>query len=247
MSSSMKTPIGILRIVVVIAILASIALLIVIVGESTPNWILLSGSAMIVVLALINLVDKRADASWYRFVLLMFLAMFICFVADLLLAGVFAILPTDSLINGVLFFTMGHVVYILALRDRSPLFLRSESPRLITRNLAIWIVSILAVFGLFYFTLYNPADMVISIGLFVYGIFLTSSLVFSLTKWFDDYPRLFSVCLILGFLLFFISDYILGIKILVDSSFLSGTDVVNITYLLGQMTIQLSSFFGSEK
>ncbi len=243
MSSSLKTPIGILRFLILIAILATVALLIIIVGESTPNWIFLSGSAMVVVLALVNYVDKRKNADWSRFVLIMFFAMLVCFVADLLMAGVFAILPADNLINGVLFFALGHVVYLLALRNRSPLLLRSESPKLITRNLAIWIVSIVAVFILFYFTLYNPSNMVISIGLFGYGIFLTSSLVFSITKWFDQYPRFFSISLILGFMLFFISDYILGIKILVDSSFLSGTDAVGITYLLGQMTIHLSSVF----
>ncbi len=246
MSSSLKTPIGILRFLILLVILTAVALLIIIVGESTPNWILLAGSGMVVVLALVNYIDKRANADWSRFVLIMFFAMLVCFVADLLMAGVFAILPADNLINGVLFFALGHVVYLLALRDRSPLLLRSESPRLITRNLAIWIVSIVAVFILFYFTLYNPSNMVISIGLFGYGIFLTSSLVFSITKWFDQSPRFFSISLILGFMLFFISDYILGIKILVDPSFLSGTDAVNITYLLGQMTIHISSLFGTK-
>jgi len=246
MSSSLKTPIGILRLLVVISILVTVALLVLIVGESTPNWIFLSGSAIIVLLALVNLVDKKSDADWSRFALLMFFAMLVCFIADLLMAGVFVILPVDSLINGVLFFALGHVIYISALRNRSPLLFRSVSPRLISRNLVIWIVSIIAVFILFFFTLYNPAQMIISVGLFVYGILLTSSLVFSLTKWFDNYPKLFSICLILGFVLFFISDYILGIKILVDPNFLSGTDAVGITYLLGQMTIHLSYLFGIE-
>ncbi len=243
MSGSLKTPIGVLRFLILITILATVALLIIIVGESTPNWIFLAGSGMVVVLALVNYVDKRANADWSRFVLIMFFAMLVCFVADLQMAGIFAILPADNLINGVLFFALGHVVYLLALRDRSPLLLRSESPKLITRNLVIWIVSIVVVFILFYFTLYNPSNMVISIGLFVYGIFLTSSLVFSITKWFDQYPRFFSISLILGFVLFFISDYILGIKIMVDTNFLSGTDAVGITYLLSQMTIHLSSVF----
>jgi hypothetical protein len=176
----------------------------------------------------------------------MFIAMLVCFIADLLMAGVFYIIPGESLINGVLFFMMGHVVYIFALRDRSSLFLRSESPKLITRNLAIWIVGIAVVFVLFFLTLFNPADMVISIGLFGYGIFLTSSLVFSVTKWFDDFPKLFSLCLITGFLLFFISDYILGYKILIDGGFLSGIEAVGVTYLLGQMTIHLAPMFSSE-
>jgi hypothetical protein len=107
-------------------------------------------------------------------------------------------------------------------------------------------VGIAVVFVLFFLTLFNPADMVISIGLFGYGIFLTSSLVFSVTKWFDDFPKLFSLCLITGFLLFFISDYILGYKILIDGGFLSGIEAVGVTYLLGQMTIHLAPMFSSE-
>jgi hypothetical protein len=245
-SASWKTPIGILRLVIVLAILATVVMIQVFVGLFSPNWIFLSGSGMIVVLALVNYIDKKNDANWSRFGLLMFIAMLVCFIADLLMAGVFYIIPGESLINGVLFFMMGHVVYIFALRDRSSLFLRSESPKLITRNLAIWIVGIAVVFVLFFLTLFNPADMVISIGLFGYGIFLTSSLVFSVTKWFDDFPKLFSLCLITGFLLFFISDYILGYKILIDGGFLSGIEAVGVTYLLGQMTIHLAPMFSSE-
>ena len=246
MSSFYKTPIGILRLLIVIAILATIVLLQVFVGLFSPNWIFLSGSAMIVVLALINFVDKKNDANWSRFTLFMFVAMLVCFVADLLMAGVFYIIPGESLINGVMFFALGHIVYLLALRTRSPLLLRSESPKLITRNLIIWVVGIILVFALFFLTLFNPADIVISVGLFGYGILLTSSLVFSLTKRFDAFPQLFSVCLILGFLLFFISDYILGYKIQMDSGFLSGIEAVGVTYLLGQMIIHLSPMFGAE-
>ena len=243
---SWKTPIGILRLVIVLTILATVVMVQVFVGLFSPNWIFLSGSAMIVILALANYVDKKDDANWSRFGLLMFIAMLICFIADLLMAGVFYIIPGESLINGVIFFMTGHVFYIFALRDRSSLFLRSESPRLITRNLMIWIIGIVALFILFFLTLFNPANMVISLGLVVYGIFLTSSLVFSVTKWFDDFPKLFSLCLIIGFLLFFISDYILGYKILMDGSFLSGIEAVGVTYLLGQMTIHLAPMFSSE-
>ncbi len=241
-----KTPIGILRLLIVVAILATIVMTQLFVGAFSPNWIFLLGSAMIVVLALVNFVDKKDDANWSRFTLFMFIAMLVCFIADLLMAGVFYVIPGESLINGVLFFALGHMVYLLALRDRSPLLLRSESPKLITRNLMIWIGGIAVVFILFFFTLLNPAEMVISIGLLGYGIFLTSSLVFSMTKRFDVSPQLFSVCLILGFLLFFISDYILGYKILRDASFLSGIEAVGVTYLLGQMIIHLSPIFGTE-
>ncbi|MHA1964560.1 MAG: lysoplasmalogenase family protein [Candidatus Thorarchaeota archaeon] len=243
---SFKTPIGILRLLIIIVVLAIVVLIQLFVGQFSPNWLFLSGSGLIVVLALLNYLDKSGDASWSRFTLLMFIAMFVCFIADLLMAGVFYIIPGESLINGVLFFMMGHVFYILALRNRSPLLLRSESPKLITRNLIIWIVGIAVVFLLVFFTLYNPAEMIISIGFFVYGIFLISSLVFSITKWFDDFPQFFSLSLVLGFLLFLISDYILGYRILMDGGFLSGIEAVGITYLLGQMTIHLSPLLVKE-
>ncbi|MFX1580606.1 MAG: lysoplasmalogenase family protein, partial [Promethearchaeota archaeon] len=184
--------------------------------------------------------------KWSHFLLLMFIAMLVCSLADLLMAGVFAILPVDSLINGVIFFLLGHVIYILALRNISPLLFRSESPRLITRNLLIWIVGIAIVFILFFFTLFNPTEMVISIGLFGYGIFLSSSLLFSITKHFDDFPQLFSLCLIIGFFLFFVSDYILGLSILQGISF-SGVEAVGVTYLLGQLIIHLSPMFKNKQ
>ena len=246
MSGSFKSPIGILRVIIIVAILATVVMVQVLIGQFSPNWIFLSGSAMIVVIAFINYLEKRDDAGWSRFVLLMFIAMLVCFIADLLMAGVFYIIPGESLINGVLFFAIGHLLYLLALRDRSPLLLRNDSPKLITRNLVLWIVGIAVVFVLFFVTLFDPAQMVISIGLFGYGILLTSSLVFSMTKQFDSFPQLFSACLYIGFLLFFISDYILGYRILTDPNFLNGIEAVGITYLLGQMTIHLSPMFSSE-
>ncbi|MHA3962155.1 MAG: lysoplasmalogenase family protein [Candidatus Thorarchaeota archaeon SMTZ1-45] len=243
MESSLKTPIGILRVLIVIAVLITTLLLVVIVGEPKPNWIFLSGSAMIVVIALVNFVDKRGDANWSRFVLFMFIAMFICFIGDLLMAEVFYIIPEESLINGILMFTLGHVFYLLALKDRSPLILRNEKPRLITRNLGIWVLCIVVVIILFVFTIYDPTDMVISAGIFGYGLLLISVVAFSLSKRFDEFPQLFSICLFLGFILFFISDYIIGYR-LTHPGFLSDMEAVGVTYLLGQLSIHLSSFFG---
>jgi len=243
--ASLKTPLGVLRVVIVLAIFVSTAFLMIMVNQGTPNWNLLATSAMIVILAFVNFIDKRAIEKWSRFVLLMFIAMFICFVGDLLMASVFHITP-DSLINGVLMFGLGHVVYLLALKDRSPLLLRSESPGLITRNVIIWIVSIVIAVVLFVLTLYNPAEMVLGMGLFGYGILLTTVLAFSLSKWFDDYPKLFVFCLFLGFLLFFISDYIVGYRALTDPTFLSGTEAVGVTYIGGQLLIHISPVFGSE-
>jgi len=243
--ASLKTPLGVLRILILLAIFVSTAVLIIGINQGTPNWNLLATSALIVILAFVNFMDKRATEKWSRFALLMFVAMFICFLGDLAMDYIFHITP-DPLINGILMFSLGHVVYLLALKDRSPLLLRSESPRLITRNVTIWIVSIVIVIVLFVLTLYNPAEMVISMGMFSYGILLTSVLAFSLSKWFDDYPKLFVICLFIGFLLFFVSDYIIGYRTLTDPTFLSGTEAVGVTYIGGQLLIHVSSVFGSK-
>jgi len=244
-SASLKTPLGILRVVIILTIFVSTAFLIIMINTGTPNWNFLATSAMIVVLAFVNFIDKRANENWSRFVILMFVAMVICFVGDLLMASV--INTPEPLISGVLVFALGHVFYLMALKDRSPLLLRSEAPRLITRNVAIWIASIVTVVVLFILTVYNPAEMIISMGLFGYGILLISVLAFSLSKWYDDYPQLFAICLFVGFLLFFISDYIIGYRTLTDPTFLSGTEAVGVTYIGGQLLIHLSSVFGSEK
>jgi hypothetical protein len=243
--ASLKTPLGVLRIVIVLAIFISTLFLITMINQGTPNWNFLATSALIVILAFVNFIDRRATEKWSRFVLLMFVAMFICFLGDLLMASVFHITP-DPLINGILMFSLGHVVYLLALKERSPLLLKSESPRLIVRNVSIWIVSIVIAIVLFVLTLYNPADVVISMGLFGYGILLTTVLAFSLSKWFDNYPKLFVICLFLGFLLFFISDYIIGYRTLTDPTFLSGTEAVGVAYIGGQLLIHISSAFGGE-
>ncbi|MGY5862048.1 MAG: lysoplasmalogenase family protein [Candidatus Thorarchaeota archaeon] len=243
--ASLKTPLSILRVVIVLVIFVSTALLIIMINDGTPNWNLLFTSAMIVILALVNFMDKKSTEKWSRFTLLMFVAMLICFAGDLAMGYVFHITP-DPLINGVLMFSLGHVVYLFALKDRSSLLLRSESPRLIKRNVIIWIVNIVIAIILFVLTLYNPAEIVISMGLLGYGILLTTVLAFSLSKWFDDYPKLFVICLSLGFLLFFISDYIIGYRTLTDPSFLSDTEAVGVTYIGGQLLIHISSVFGGE-
>ena len=60
---SRKTPIGILRLIIILAILATVVMVQVFIGLFSPNWIFLSGSAMIVVLALVNYIDKKGDVS----------------------------------------------------------------------------------------------------------------------------------------------------------------------------------------
>jgi uncharacterized membrane protein YhhN len=110
----------------------------------------------------------------------------------------------------------------------------------------IWLVGIALVVVLFYTTVYNPADIIISYGVLGYGILLITVLAMSLTKWFDEFPRAFVLAIFLGLLLFFISDWIIGIRALRDPAFLSGA-IVGLTYLLGQLLIHLSPMIGSSQ
>ncbi len=228
---------------IVILITLSLLALFVITGDARP-WFL-SSSGVIVILALINYIDLK-NGSWGKFALLMFIAMIFGFVGDLLMNGIFFITPV-AIINGVLFFSIGHIFYIIALRNRSPLFLNSQDSsggRLISRNLLIWIVCIIAVILLIYFTAFNPADIVLSGGFFGYGILLVSVFAFSLTKWFEKFPIGFRLLIVLGFLMFIISDWLIGVHEMTDPSFLSGP-WVGITYIFAQLPIHISVFLGA--
>ena len=84
-----------------------------------------------------------------------------------------------------------------------------------------------------------------SMGAPFYGALLASVLAFALTKSFEEFPLAFKVVLALGFLLFLISDWVLGVRYFASSDFLSAY-VVGITYLMGQFLIQLSPIMGVE-
>jgi len=231
-----------IRLIVVLVVLSLLAIF-VFTGEERP-WFL-SSSGVIVILALVNYIDLK-NGNWGKFSLLMFIAMICGFIGDLLMNGIFYITP-DTIINGVMLFSFGHIFYLLSLRERSPLLLKpkdSEGGRLITRNLIIWVVCIIAVILLILFTAFNPANMVLSVGFFVYGILLVSVFGFSLTKWFEDYPIGFRLMLIIGFFMFIFSDWLIGVHTMTDDTFLSGP-WVGITYIFAQLPIQLSVFLGA--
>jgi hypothetical protein len=241
-SKYLSSTLDYVRLLVIVVILSLLALF-VITGDARP-WFLAS-SGVIVILALVNYVDLKSG-SWSKFSLLMFIAMIFGFVGDLLMNGIFYITPV-AIINGVLFFSLGHVFYLVALKDRSPLLMNpkdSESGRLITRNLIIWIICIIAVILLIYFTAYNPADMVLSAGFFGYGILLVTVFAFSLAKWFDEFPIGFRLLIVLGFFMFIFSDWLIGVHEMTDPTFLSGP-WVGITYIFAQLPIHLSVFLGA--
>ena len=216
--------------------------------------VFLLASLLLVLFALVNFITLRyfsdeRNSMWQVYAGLMLLAMIFGSLGDFAMPGIFIFPLTDTFINGIIYFGIGHVFYLLALRKSSPLLfeVNTEKRSIKSRNLILWLASIFIVIILFLVTVYNPSDMVISIGAFGYGILLITVLAFAITKWFDDYPLYFKVVLVIGFLLFFISDWALGVKQLRDSAFMSGTAFVGFTYALGQLLIQSSTTLGNKK
>jgi hypothetical protein len=224
-------------------VILSLLVIFVTTGDARP-WFL-SSSGVIVILALVNYIDSKSG-SWEKFALLMLIAMICGFIGDLLMNGIFYITPT-AIINGVMGFSIGHIFYILALKERSPLLLKprdSEGGRLITRNFLIWIVCILGVILLIYFTAFDPLNMVLSTGFIGYGFLLVTVFSFALSKLFDDFPVGFRLLIVIGFFMFIFSDWLIGVHEMTDPNFLSGP-WVGITYIFAQLPIHLSVFLGA--
>ena len=238
--------IDILRLFVVITIVALIAIFVV-TGDSIP-WFL-SSSIVIVVLALVNYVAlyRENNSEWKTYALLFFFAMVCGAIGDFLMAGIIFITPVP-LVNGILLFGIGHVFYLMGLRNKSPLLLQkgeSGGRKLLTRNLAIWILCVAAVLVIFYFTVFSPTMLELSIGALGYGILLVTVLAFAITKWTDKFALPIRIALVLGFLLFLFSDWLIAYHEFTDPSFLSGA-YVGIAYAIGQLLIQLTPVLGSK-
>lgn len=238
--------VGYLRIIMVI-------LFLIVVGLYTATYILfssnsqlyfLSSSLILVGIAFLNLLftHLKKDDKWFRYVLFFFIAMLCGFIGDLMMGGVIY-LTSITILNGIIFFGIGHVFYILGLKDKSSLLFNSESS-IFLRNLAVLISCWAATIALFFFTVFDPYDVILSVGALCYGVLLATALAFAITKFFDNFPILFKVVLFLGFLLFLYSDWVLGVRYFASSDFLSGF-VVGISYIIGQFLIHLSPIYGS--
>lgn len=211
----------------------------------TNPWFL-GASIALVMLAIINYIDVQSQ-EWSRYALFLLAAMIFGSIGDFLMADIFRITPIPVL-NGIIFFGIGHIFYLLGLRDRSSMLLRSpgkNQSRLITKNLAMWLVVSVLVVLFFVTTVFNPAMFELGIGMLGYGLLIGTVLAFAITKWFDDFPFTFTFCLSIGFLFFFFSDWLLGYHMMTDASFLSGP-YVGLTYIIGQLLIHLSTMFGSK-
>ncbi|MHA2385892.1 MAG: lysoplasmalogenase family protein [Candidatus Thorarchaeota archaeon] len=239
----LSTQMDYIRLIVVIVILGLEAIA-AFTGITNP-WFL-SASIALVILSLVNFLDVRSQ-EWSRYALLFLVAMICGSIGDFLMAGIFYITPI-AVLNGIMLFGIGHVFYLLGLRDRSNLLLRSREsnqPRVITKNLATWIVVCVLVILLFVVSVFNPAELELGIGMLGYGILLATLLAFAVTKWFDDFSFAYKFCVSIGFLLFLFSDWLIGVHLMTDPSFLSGP-YVGLTYIVGQLLLQLSTMFGSK-
>ncbi|RDE11375.1 MAG: hypothetical protein C4K48_11835 [Candidatus Thorarchaeota archaeon] len=241
----LKSSIDILRLLIVIGILILIVAFVVM-DNSQPLF--LSSSIAIALLALVNYLalHREGNSEWKTYALLLFFAMVCGTIGDFLMAGIIYITP-EPLINGILLFGIGHVFYLMGLRNRSPLLLRkrdSGGTKLIARNLIIWIVCVVIVLAIFYFTVFNSAMLILSIGALGYGILLVTVLAFAITKWASKFSLPLRIALVLGFFLFLFSDWLIAYHEFTDPAFLSGA-YVGITYAIGQLLIQLTPFLGS--
>ncbi|MFW9957445.1 MAG: lysoplasmalogenase family protein [Candidatus Odinarchaeota archaeon] len=241
----LKSIIDYVRLLTISGILILVSAFIV-TGDSIP-WSL-SSSIAIAILAFVNFIDlyQEKNKEWKTYALLLLLAMLCGTFGDFLMAGIIYITP-ERLINGILLFGIGHVFYLLGLRNRSPLLIQkreNNGNQIISRNLVVWILSVIVILVIFYLTVFNPTMLEMSIGALGYGIILVTVLAFSITKWLDRLTLSYRLAIILGFLLFLFSDWLLAYQYFTDSTFLSGP-YVWITYAFGQLSIQLTTYLGS--
>ncbi|MDH4213651.1 MAG: lysoplasmalogenase [Candidatus Thorarchaeota archaeon] len=241
----LKSIIDYVRLLAIIGILILVSAFIV-TGDTIP-WFL-SSSIAIAILAFVNFIDlyQENNKEWKTYALLLLLAMLCGTFGDFLMAGIIYITP-ERLINGILLFGIGHVFYLLGLRNRSPLLIQkreNNGNQIISRNLVVWILSVIVILVIFYLTVFNPTMLEMSIGALGYGIILVTVLAFSITKWLDRLTLSYRLAIILGFLLFLFSDWLLAYQYFTDPTFLSGP-YVGITYAFGQLLIQLTTYLGS--
>ncbi|MFX0077861.1 MAG: lysoplasmalogenase family protein [Candidatus Hermodarchaeota archaeon] len=213
------------------------------------QWNFLTISICITFLTFFNYIISiyYEQKRWQHYTLLLLIAMIFGSLGDFLLGG-FVSFPIEPLILGTVAFAIGQVFYLLAMRNLSPLLISTSSSTqdtpsknriLVVRNFIIWLGFVIFGIALFILTVFNPSELEISIGALCYGLLFLSVIGFALTKFFDDYPILFRIALFIGFLLFFISDYVLIINRLTIPILYAGL-IITVTYIIGQVLIHLT-------
>ncbi|MHA1909965.1 MAG: lysoplasmalogenase family protein [Candidatus Thorarchaeota archaeon] len=178
----------------------------------------------------------------------MFLIAMVCgTIGDFLMAGVISISGV-TLIDGIMFFSIGHIFYLMGLRSKSPLLFEKEESQnvLMKPNLLLWLLFAISGVAIVLGTAYNPSEMVIVVGGVFYIALLSSLLGFAATKWRTDLPRPYAILLFLGFALFLFSDWGIAVNSLTAPGFMHAY-IVGGTYIFGQLLIHLSIWFVSNE
>ena len=218
----------------------------------TSELYFLLASATLVGIAFLNLLfaHQRGDNKWFQYTLFLFAAMVFIFIGNLVMAGIFYITP-NSFFNSIIFVGTGLVFYILGLRAKSPLLLRSSDeeepakPRYVVRNLVFLIVCVAVVIPLYYFMAFDPYDPVLSLAAKLCSMILASALAFSLGKTFEVFPIMFKLVLIIGFILQLFSSWVLAVIEIASSDFI-GMFAVGIAFIIGHFLVHLSPILGPD-
>ncbi len=200
------------------------------------TWLQRSTSLQLAVMAwLFWGLDMRGGALG-RFSLLIALGMSISFIADLIMAG--ASESKGRLLAGIAVFGAAHVVYLLAyvagareLRAVQCVVFLGAALIMIVIALVIW-----------YAFVRNPAgDSLLNFGALGYTVLIAIMVAGAGTL---VYARHALWPLLLGALLFFVSDAILGNSLFRRNKWRYVSEVVWLTYIAGQALIVWSNLFG---
>ncbi|MHA2149737.1 MAG: hypothetical protein ACXAAN_13890 [Candidatus Thorarchaeota archaeon] len=244
--------VGYIRIIAILILLGLIGLYAVtyILRGLTNELYFLLASATLVGIALLNLLfaQQQGAKELFHCTLFLFAGMVFIFVGNLVMAGIFYITP-DAYFNSIFFVGAGLVFYVLGLRTRSPLLLRSSDeestkPRFLTGNLVLLIVCVAAVIPLYYFMAFDPFNPTVSIAAMLCSMILASGLAFAFGKSLEDFPILFKLVLIIGFLLLLFSSWVLAVNEIASSDFI-GMFAVGITFIIGHFLVHLSPIVGA--
>ncbi|MHA2020397.1 MAG: lysoplasmalogenase family protein [Candidatus Thorarchaeota archaeon] len=241
-----------LRIIVILILLAVVGLYSVnyiLYGGADPLYIRLS-SSILVVLAAINLLSTRFrhDGRWIVYSLFFAVAMLFGSIGDFMMAGLIYLTP-DAFLNGVIFFGIGNLFYLLGLGTISPLLAQRptidisapDRPglQLIPRNLILFLMVVAATAVAYIFTAVNPFDPFLGLAALSCAFLLASAVAFAWGKFPEDFPLQFKLVIALGFPLFLYSSWVSAVRAIASSDFLDSF-IVGITYVIGLLLIHLS-------
>jgi hypothetical protein len=258
MNSSQERIVSIIRVIVILALIAIIGVFSVtyiLYGGANQLYIRLS-SSILVVLAGLNLVSAhfRGDNRWMAYSLLFAVAMLFGSIGDFMMAGLMYLTP-DAFVNGVIFFGIGNVFYILGLRTISPVLLRRpsigisapERPglKLILGNFILLLLIVVGTAVVYFFTTVNPFDPFLGLAALSCGVLLASAVAFAWGKFFEEFPLPFKLVIALGFPLFLYSSWVAGVRYIASSDFLDSF-IVGLTYVIGLLLIHLSPAVATE-